>query len=124
MRQGGTLKSIDLNWLLLLTSTVLPQATAVITNRWAASGVKANVLALLSAGSGFLLAFQGVGGVWSAFDWNHAAADAVTTFLVAGGLHTWLLEPKGVTGKDGAWAQAIPGGIGTPVPDETLPAGY
>jgi hypothetical protein len=117
-------KAIDLNWLLLLTGTVLPQLTAVITNRWTSSGVKAWTLAGLSAVGGFLLALQGVGGVWAAFDWNHAAADAVAVFFTSVGAHLGLLKPSSITGKDGVWAQAIPGGIGTPVPDETLPAGY
>lgn len=103
---------IDLNWLLLLTGTVLPVITGLATNRLAHPGLKAAVLALLSAVAGLLNELYSVGGDTLAYDWSAGLANAVTVFLLAVGLHFGLLKPTGVTGANGGVQTAVPSGLG------------
>ncbi len=104
---------IDLNLLLLATGTIVPMLTGLVTNRLAHPGLKATVLALLSAVGGILNELASVGGDLALYDWSASGANAVTVFLVGVGLHYGLLSPVGLTGKNGALQTgALAGGIG------------
>lgn len=105
---------IDLNWLLVLSGTLLPILTGLVTARVAHPGLKATVLALLSAVAGLLNELYSVAGNAALYDWSAGLANAVTVFLVGVGLHYGLLRPTGVTGSDGGVQRAVPGGIGGP----------
>ncbi|QJY46638.1 hypothetical protein [Pseudonocardia broussonetiae] len=103
---------IDLNWLLLLTGTVLPILTGLVTARVAHPGLKAVVLAALSAVAGLLNELYSVAGDTTAYDWSAGGANAVTVFLLGVGLHYGLLKPTGITGSEGGVQRAVPAGIG------------
>lgn len=103
---------IDLNWLLVVSATVLPMLVALVTSKVANAGLKATVLAGLSAAAGLLNELYTVGGDTAAYDWNSGLANAVTVFLVGVGLHYGLLKPIGVTGGDGSIANSVPNGLG------------
>lgn len=104
---------IDLNWLTLLLGTGLPIVTGLVTARVAHPGLKATVLALLSALGGVGSELYSVGGDTAVFDWSASAANAVTVFLIGVGMHYGLLRPAGVTGSDGAvQTGALSGGLG------------
>lgn len=102
----------DLTWLDLLASLVLPMVVALVTSRIAHPGLKAVVLAALSAVTAIVQALISAGGAVGAVDWSGSLADAVGIFLVAVALHFGLLAPLKVTGSDGAIQAAVPPGIG------------
>ncbi|RTL65898.1 MAG: hypothetical protein EKK42_20345 [Pseudonocardiaceae bacterium] len=102
---------IDINWLLVLTAFVVPMLTALVTKQVSHSGVKAAVLAALSAVGGVLTEIQSVSGDLSAMSWNASLANAVGVFLAGVGLHYGLLRPVGITGSTGAIQEKVPGGI-------------
>ncbi len=103
---------IDLNWLTLLSGTLLPMLVGLVTAQVANSGVKAVILAALSAVAGLTVELISVGGDVAVYDWNSGLANAVTTFLVAVGLHYGLLKPLQVTGRDGVIQRNVTAGIG------------
>lgn len=102
---------IDLNWLLVLTGFVVPMLTALVTKQVSNAGLKASVLAVLSAVGGVLTEIQSVSGDLSAMSWNATLANAVGVFLLGVGLHFGLLRPTGVTGSEGVIQSKVPGGI-------------
>jgi hypothetical protein len=104
---------IDLSWVTLLLGVVLPLLTGLATARFAHPGVKAGVLAALSAAGGLVSELYDVGGELGAVDWSAAGADAVAVFLIGVGLHFGLLKPAGVTGADGVVQTGpLSGGLG------------
>lgn len=106
---------IDLNYLLLATGTVVPILTGLVTSRVAHPGLKAAVLALLSALGGIGNELVSVGGNVVLYDWSASVANAVTVFLVGVGLHYGLLKPTGITGSEGVVQNgALAGGVGGP----------
>lgn len=112
---------LDLNWLTLVLGLVLPMLTGLVTSRLAHAGLKAAVLALLSAIGGILNELYSVGGVLAGFDWSAAVANAVSVFLIGVGLHYGLLKPTGVTGANGVTQTAVPGGLGNRGPVVAAP---
>lgn len=113
---------LDLNWLTVVLGVVLPMATGLVTARLADPGLKAVVLAVLSAVGGILNELYSVGGNLAGFGWSASLADALTVFLIAVGLHYGLLKPTGVTGQNGVvQTGALSGGIGGRGPDVVVP---
>jgi hypothetical protein len=113
---------LDLNWLTVLLGVVLPMLTGLVTARLAHAGLKATVLALLSAIGGILNELYSVGGNLAGFDWSASLANAVTVFLMAVGLHYGLLKPTGVTGQNGVvQTGALSGGLGSRGPAVAVP---
>jgi hypothetical protein len=104
--------NLDLNWLDLFLSLVLPMLVALVTARVAHPGLKATVLGLLAAVTAVVQGLIDVGGHLSAVDWSGTFSGAVWIFLVAVGLHFGLLNPAGLTGSTGAIQNAVPGGLG------------
>ena len=113
---------LDLNWLTLVLGIGLPMLTGLVTSRLAHAGLKAVVLALLSAVGGIVSELYSVGGVLAGFDWSAALADATTVFLIAVGMHYGLLKPAGVTGSNGTLQTgALAGGLGGRGPKVAAP---
>jgi hypothetical protein len=96
-------------WLTFIIGTILPAVTALITNRFADSAVKAGVLVLLSVVAGALVQIQASGGT---FDLVETLVAVFMTFITAAASHFALLKPFGVTGTEGVVARAVPGGLG------------
>lgn len=78
----------------LLVGVVLPVLVGVVTTRATHAGVKAVLLALLSAaaavGTDMLATPDG-------FDWQASATNAVAMFVVAVATHFGLYKPTGVS---------------------------
>lgn len=106
-----TVVTIDEFWLTFLVGTVLPMVVALVTNRWASSTLKALVLIVLSVVTGWLTSLQATGGT---FELEAAVTSMFVAFITAVGMHFGLLQSRvlGLTGRDGAIAKGIPGGIG------------
>jgi hypothetical protein len=96
-------------WLNLGVNVLLPIIVAIVTRANAAGGVKAVTLLVLSALSGFLIAWLDALNHGLVFDFSQAGFTAVTGFIVAVAAHFSVWKPAGVTGSDGAAAQV---GIG------------
>lgn len=112
---------LDLNWLTVVLGVVLPLITGLVTSRLAHAGLKAVVLALLSAIGGLLNELYSVGGNVDLYDWSAGLANALTVFLLAVGLHFGLLKPVGATGANGVTQTAVPGGLGSRGPAVAVP---
>jgi hypothetical protein len=109
---GNGLTVIDLNWITLLSGTLLPFLVALVTARLAWAGLKAIVLAVLAAIAGLINELYGASGVLANVDWSSAGANAVTTFLIAVGFHFGLWRPVNLTGANGTLQQSVPQGVG------------
>lgn len=102
---------LDITWLSLLATVILPQIVALATARLAHSGLKAGVLAVLTlatTAANELLANDGTG----TFDTSSWLATALGVFLGAVGMHYGLLKPINVTGADGVIQRSVTGGLG------------
>jgi hypothetical protein len=102
---------LDVTWLAVIATFVLPMITALATARIANPGLKAGVLAFLALLVGIvndLVANDGVGSL----DLNSVVVNTVTIFLGAVGFHFGLLKPAGVTGGAGKIQLAVPSGLG------------
>lgn len=93
-------------WLNLGVNVLLPIVVAVITTRATSGAVKAVALLVLSALSGFLIAWLDAVNHGLAFDFSQAGFTAVTGLIVAGAAHFTAWKPLGVTGT-GGWAQGV-----------------
>lgn len=102
--------------LTLLVSVGLPALVALVTQRMASSGLKATVLAALAAVTGLASELLDALVHHTAFDVGAALIAWLTAFVIAVAVHYGLLKPAGVTGSQGAIAQAVPGGIGQEQP--------
>jgi len=99
-------------WLNVAINLVLPALVALVTARLASGGLKAVVLLLLSAISGFLVSWlDAYTNAW-VFDWSQAGFTMLIGFAVAVLAHFGLLQPLAITGKDGGIQRALPGGLG------------
>lgn len=108
-----------ISWVQLLTllvSVVLPALVALVTRRMASSGLKAVVLVGLAAVTGFLSELLDALVHATVFDLGAALMMWLTAFIVAVAAHYGLLKPTGVTGSQGAIANAVPGGLGADDP--------
>jgi hypothetical protein len=103
------LVTIDEFWLAFLIGTILPAATAFVTNRFASGAVKSLTLLALSLITGGATSVAATGGT---FELKAAVVGFFVTFVTGVATHYGLLKPNGVTGSDGAIARAVPGGIG------------
>ena len=101
-------------WLTFAVATVLPALVALVTKKCSSSAFKGVALAALSAVAGIATSVQVAGGV---FEWKTALTSFIITFVTATSTHYGLLKPTGVTGRDGALADAVPGGLGKEVPN-------
>lgn len=99
-------------WLNAGINVLLPILVAVLTSRVADGAVKAFVLLLLSAVSGYLVSWLSALDNGLAFDFSQASFTAVLGFVVAVAAHFGVWKPGGVTGSGGAVQGAMPGGIG------------
>lgn len=102
---------LDVTWLSLLATVLLPMLTAVVTARLAHPGLKAGVLALLALVTTFVNELLSTGGAGS-FDTGSWLATAAGVFLGAVGLHYGLLKPIQLTGSQGVIAAKLEGGVG------------
>lgn len=99
-------------WLNVLINVLLPIVVAVVTSRAADGSVKALVLLVLSAASGFLTSWWGAVDAGQAFDLSQAGFTAVTGLVIAIAAHFGVWKPNGVTGSGGFVQQAMPAGMG------------
>lgn len=104
--------------LTLLVSLVLPMLVALATTRLAAPRLKAVVLAVLAAVTGFLSELLDALVNGTAYDLGAAFSTWTYAFILAVAAHFGLLKPAGVTGSSGAIAKALPGGLGRDDPGE------
>ena len=96
-------------WLTFAVATVLPALVALVTSKFASSKFKGVVLAALSALTGVVTSLQATDG---ALDLKVAFTSFVITFVTAVAVHYGLLKPVGLTGSNGAVANAVPSGLG------------
>jgi hypothetical protein len=82
----------------LLVGTVLPILVAVVTTRTTHPGVKAVLLALLSAASSFLAEYLTAVNSAQNFDWGSVAVTTLGTFITAVAMHLGLWKPTGLAG--------------------------
>lgn len=101
--------TVDAYWLSLVVGTLLPMATALITNRIASSAYKAWVLLGLAVLSGFGSSVVENGG---SFELYSSIANITLSYAIAVLSHFGLWKPINVTGSDGAIQKKITGGFG------------
>lgn len=106
--------ALDVTWLTLVATVLLPMLVAVVTARLAHPGLKAGVLALLALLTAVVNELLQTGGVAS-FSLSSALATTLGVFLGAVGLHYGLLKPTSVTGADGSIQRSLTGGLGNRV---------
>lgn len=99
-------------WLNVLINVLLPILVAVLTSRVADGAVKALVLLVLSAVSGFLVAWLDAVNLGVAFDMSQAGFTVVVGLVMAIAAHFGVWKPTGVTGSAGVIQLRMPGGIG------------
>lgn len=83
----------------MLVSTVLPLIVGLVTTRVTNSGIKAVALAALAAVTGLLTELLAAINQGATYDLGNGVFLALTSFLVATGLHFGLWKPTGVAGK-------------------------
>lgn len=89
---------VDLNYLNIAGSVVLPILTGLVTKRLASSGLKALILVLLSVVSGLLQQLILADG---RFETGDFLTSAFVQFLMAVGIHMGFLKPLDITGTNG-----------------------
>jgi hypothetical protein len=99
-------------WLGFAVSVILPALVALVTKQTAHPGLKAFVLLLLSAVTGF--AYSCIEAVQNSlpFSLNAAVVAFVMSFGTAVLAHYGLLSPAAVTGSQGKIQQKVSGGVG------------
>jgi hypothetical protein len=81
----------------LLVSTILPLLVGLVTTRVVAGGVKALLLAALSAITGLLTELLASVNAGTTYDAGTGLVLALTSFLIAVGLHYGLWKPTGAS---------------------------
>ncbi len=105
---------VNISWWELLLGVVLPMLTGVATKQLAHPGLKAVVLAALSALAGVVAAIVMAAGNVAGLDWNVVGSTALESFLLAIAFHFGLLKPLNATGSGGGIARATADvGVGT-----------
>jgi hypothetical protein len=99
-------------WLNVAINVFLPILVALVTKRLASGGLKAFVLLLLSAISGYLISILDAATNNIPFDFSQGTFTAVTGFIVAIATHYGIFKPALITGSSGAIQRSVPGGIG------------
>lgn len=100
--------AIPIEWYELLLATILPAVVALVQSRYASSRWGALLLVGLTVLTAVLTELG------STFDLGDAAEKFVIMFIIAVTAHYGVLRPAGITGKQGAISQAVPGGLGGP----------
>jgi len=98
----------------LIINAVLPTLVAFITARESDSWVKAIVLMVLSAVSGFLTIWLDAVSQHTTFNTSQAVFTIVSGFAVAVLSHFGALSPLRLTGSRGLIQRLVPGGLGAP----------
>lgn len=83
----------------LLVSTILPILTGLVTTRVTSGGVKAIVLAALSAVTGLLTELLASINAGTTYDLGNGLFLALTAFLIATAMHFGLWKPTTVADK-------------------------
>ena len=83
----------------VILGVFLPLLVGLVTKVTTSASTKAVLLAALAAISGFLTEAVNAGGLGDEFDWWGAILTAITTFVVAVGLHFGLWKPTGASVK-------------------------
>lgn len=94
--------TFSLSWPLiigLLVSTILPLLVGLVTTRVTHSGAKAALLAGLAAATGFLSELGNALTSQSPYDVGTGLVFALTSFLVAVGLHYGIYKPTGASAR-------------------------
>lgn len=113
MNVVNMLASADLvTWLGFAVSVILPALVAFVTKQTAHSGVKAIVLLVLAAVTGFVDTWIDAANQGVIFNFGAAAVATLMSFAVAVLAHYGLLKPVSVTGSTGAIQTNVSGGIG------------
>lgn len=99
-------------WLTFAVSVVLPALVALVTKQAAHPGLKAFVLLLLSAVTGFVYSWIEAAQNALPFSLNAAAVAFVMSFGTAVLAHFGLLKNMQLTGSQGAIQTKVPGGLG------------
>lgn len=102
---------VPLDVLNLVLAAVLPILVALVTARFANSGVKTLILVALTVLSTSLQHVFDDGG---ALQWRPFLLTTTLQFLMSVGFHFGLLKPTGITGAAGSVANAVPQGVGGP----------
>jgi hypothetical protein len=89
--------AVDVAWLTLLLSLVIPIAVGFVTKKVADSSVKAVILLFLSAATAVLNQAVLDEGVFK----KETVVVAVTSFVIATATHYGFLKPVHVTGSEG-----------------------
>ncbi|WP_051797278.1 hypothetical protein [Catenuloplanes japonicus] len=82
----------------LVVGIILPILVGVVTSKSTSPGVKAVLLALLSAVSGFLTEYLVALNTAQVFGWGTVGLTWLGTFMVAVAMHFGLWSPTGVAG--------------------------
>lgn len=117
----GTTISLS-QWLAAAVGTVLPIIVAIVTARVADGAVKALVLLVLAAISGYLISWLDALNDGVAFNFSQASFTAVLGFIVAVASHFGIWKPTAVTGSGGVIQSRIPGGLGGSADPQGWPA--
>ena len=83
----------------LLVSTILPLLVGLVTSKFADGGLKAVILAGLAAVTGLLTELGASIAAGTAYDLGTGLVLALTSFLVAVGIHFGIWKPTGITAK-------------------------
>lgn len=102
----------------VVVGLVLPVIVDLVTKRLASGAVKSSVLLGLSLITGVLTAFLQSLNAAIPFDWAAAGYGAAVTFVFGVVSFFGLTSSLGISGKNGAIQQALPGGVGRPVQDD------
>jgi stage V sporulation protein SpoVS len=94
---------VNVTYVNAVLAFVLPALVALISRRLASPRVKALLLALLTIIAGILQEIIANDG---GFEWKAAIGTMLVQFVGAVAIHTGLLKPTGITGKDGVLQRA------------------
>lgn len=113
MNIANILASANLiTWLGFAVSVILPALVALVTKQTAHPGVKAIVLLVLAAVTGFVDTWIDAVNQGVVFNFGTAGVATLMSFAVAVLAHYGLLSPVAVTGSQGVIQRKVPGGIG------------
>jgi hypothetical protein len=87
--------------LAIVVGTILPLLVGLVTKESWSGGVKAVLLAVLSAADGFLSTALDAANAHASFDWKATFLTALTVFLTATGAHFGLWKPTGAAAAVG-----------------------
>jgi hypothetical protein len=108
---------VNVTYVNAVLAFVLPALVALITRRLASPRVKSLLLALLTIIAGVLQEIVTDNGD---FQWKTAIGTILVQFVGAVAIHTGLLKPTGITGRNGVIQRSTPDvGVGSTAPRDT-----